>query len=155
MHDDKLHFVEEVGHFFEHSGLTRMAGRMLGWLLICDPPHQTMPQIAEAVQASKGSISSASRLLIRVGLVERFSLPGERRDYYRLRSGAWDALLAIKLTELARMREIAERGLAAIDGAPPAARQRLDELREMAAFLEREYPRLLARWQQERAAHSH
>jgi DNA-binding transcriptional regulator GbsR (MarR family) len=155
VHDDKLHFVEEVGHFLEHSGLTRMAGRMLGWLLICDPPHQTMPQIAEAVQASKGSISSASRLLIRVGLVERFSLPGERRDYYRLRFGAWDALLAIKLTELARMREIAERGLAAIDGAPPAARQRLDELREMAAFLEREYPRLLARWQQERAAHSH
>ena len=31
-------FAEEVGRVFEQFGIARMAGRLLGWLLICDPP---------------------------------------------------------------------------------------------------------------------
>ncbi len=51
--------------------VTRMAGRMLGWLLICDPPHQSMNAIADVLQASKGSISTMTRLLIQLDLIER------------------------------------------------------------------------------------
>ena len=46
---EKQHFAEEVGLFFERSGMTRMAGRILGWLLVCDPPHQTLNDLAEAL----------------------------------------------------------------------------------------------------------
>ena len=37
-----LLYVEDFGLYFEQFGLARTAGRMLGWLLVCDPPHQTM-----------------------------------------------------------------------------------------------------------------
>ena len=40
-----------------------MAGRMWGWLLICDPPEQTAADIAEALQASRGAISGTARIL--------------------------------------------------------------------------------------------
>ena len=40
-------FVEEAGIVFEQTGLPRMAGRIFGWLLICDPPHQSTDQLAE------------------------------------------------------------------------------------------------------------
>ena len=34
--------------------MTPMAGRMWGWLLICEPPEQTAADLAEALQASRG-----------------------------------------------------------------------------------------------------
>jgi DNA-binding transcriptional regulator GbsR (MarR family) len=80
--DAELHYVEEFGLFWEQMGLPRMTGRILGWLLICDPPEQTMTDLTEVLQASKSSISTGTRMLIQFGFIERISLPGERKDYY-------------------------------------------------------------------------
>lgn len=145
--EEKQHFIEEVGLFFEGVGLTRMAGRMLGWLLICDPPHQSMNTIADVLRASKGSISAASRLLIQNGLVEKVSLPGERRDYYRVQPGAWFEIMKKKQDEIALMRELAEVGLELLEGESPDQRARLESMRETFAFFEREFPAMLERWQ--------
>ena len=71
-------FTEDFGLFFEHLGVPRMAGRILAWLLICDPPEQTMQDLVDALGASKSSISTMTRLLMNFGLIERLSLPGER-----------------------------------------------------------------------------
>ena len=35
---EEKHFVEEVGIFFERTGMPRMAGRILGWLVISARP---------------------------------------------------------------------------------------------------------------------
>ncbi|MFQ3629252.1 MAG: MarR family transcriptional regulator, partial [Cyanobacteriota bacterium] len=80
---EHTHFVEEVGLMFELIGLPRMAGRIFGWLLISQPPHQSSGELAEVLQASKGSISSMTRLLIQLGLIERLPLPGDRRDFFQ------------------------------------------------------------------------
>ncbi|NLX09518.1 MAG: MarR family transcriptional regulator [Chloroflexi bacterium] len=149
---EKQHFAEEVGLFFERSGMTRMAGRILGWLLVCDPPHQTLNDLAEALQASKGSISGMTRFLIHMGLIERFSLPGERRDYFRVRADAWYFAMESGLAEITRAREIAERGLQLLDDENPASQKRLEEMRDIYTFFEREIPLILARWKQDRSA---
>jgi DNA-binding transcriptional regulator GbsR (MarR family) len=47
-----------------------MAGRILGWLLISDSPHQSSEQLVNGLEASKGSISSMTRLLIQINLIE-------------------------------------------------------------------------------------
>ena len=47
--------------------MTPMAGRMWGWLLICEPPEQTAAEIAEALQASRGAISGTARILTTAG----------------------------------------------------------------------------------------
>jgi len=60
---EEKRFVEEVGIFFEQSSLPRMAGRILGWLMISNPPHQTTGELTQALLASKGSISTMTRLL--------------------------------------------------------------------------------------------
>ena len=49
-----------MGRFLAGLGMTPMAGRMWGYLLICEPPEQTAAQIAEALQASRGSVMLAS-----------------------------------------------------------------------------------------------
>ena len=148
--EDKQHYAEEVALLFEQFGMTRMAGRILGWLLVCEPPYQSLNELAEALQASKGSISTMTRFLIERGVVERFTLPGERRDYFRIRPDAWTGIMAERVEQMALIRQMAERGLEVLSGAPRESRQRLEDLSDLYAFLEREVPLLIKRWQWER-----
>jgi len=143
-------FPEEVGIVFEQTGMPRMAGRILGWLLISDPPHQSTEQITKALIASKGSISTMTRLLIQIGLIERLSLPGVRCDYFRLRSDAWQHMIGRGLTEEIKMvRQLADRGLELLGDKTPVTRNWLEEMRDVYTFLELEFPALLERWEKE------
>ncbi|MBD1999011.1 MarR family transcriptional regulator [Leptolyngbya sp. FACHB-541] len=143
------HFVEEVGLRFEAVGLPRMAGRIFGWLLIANPPHQSMGDLVEVLQASKGSISTMTRLLIQISLIERVSFPGQRRDYFQIKPHAWSQLSQQRMTQITAFRKLAERGLNLLADQPLPLQQRLQEMRDMHAFLERELPLLDQRWQQE------
>ena len=148
---EEKQFVEEVGIVFEQTGLPRMAGRILGWLLISDPPHQSTDQLTEALMASKGSISTTTRHLIQIGLIERLSLPGVRHDYFRLRPDAWQHMIRRGLEDEIRMvRQLAERGLELLADKTPLTRKWLEEMRDVYTFLEREFPALLKRWEEER-----
>lgn len=146
---EEKRFVEEVGLVFEQSGMPRMAGRILGWLLISDPPHQSTDELAEALMASKGSISTTTRLLIRIGLIERIGLPGVRRDYFRIRPGAWHQLIKQSTEQLTIIRQLAERGLGLVKGKNPLTRQWLEDMHDFYTFFEREFPALLERWEEE------
>ena len=143
-------FIEDVGILYGDMGFPRMAGRIFGWLLVCEPPHQSAEQLANIVEASKGSISSMTRLLIQMGMVEKIGIPGKRDTYYRIRSGSWLELMRNHLANLTAMRKLAERGLDLIADRVPESRQRLQELRDFHAFLEREIPSLLDRYEQGR-----
>ena len=147
---EEKRFVEDIGILFEQTGLPRMAGRILGWLSISDSPHQTTDELAEALMASKGSISTMTRLLIRIGLIERISLPGQRRDYFRIKTGASYQLLKDTLDQTIAFRQLMERGLELTEGKAHFNRQWLEEMRDMYAFFEQEFPALLERWEQER-----
>lgn len=148
----KQNYAEEVGIFFEQSGMPRMAGRVLGWLMVAEPPYQTMNDLTEALQASKGSISTMTRLLIQVGLIEKTSLPGRRRIYFRIKTVSWDEKMKESLTQTTAFRQLAERGLQMVSGKQESNRRWLEELRDMYAFFEQELPSLVERWQKEKAS---
>lgn len=85
-------FADEIGLFYEDIGLPRAWGRVLGWLLVCEPDSQSAEDLAAVLHASRGSISMATRTLIHMGSVERHTKPGDRRTYYRIRPGTWTAV---------------------------------------------------------------
>ncbi len=143
------HFVEEAGLLFELVGLPRMAGRIFGWLLISAPPQQSLSELAESLQASKGSISTMTRLLIQISLIERMSLPGQRRDYFQIKPNAWSHLAEQRLAQITAFRQLAERGLKLFEDEDPL-RQQLEEMRDIHAFWERELPALNDRWEEAR-----
>lgn len=148
---EQQHYVEEVGLLFETVGFPRMAGRVFGWLLISNPPHQSPGELAEVLQASKGSISTMTRLLEQIGLIERVSLPGQRRDYFRIKLNAWSELSKRRMEQIIAFRKVAERGLTLLQDAPPELVARLEEMRDIHAFFEAELPLMLNRWEQYRA----
>lgn len=134
---------------FERVGFPRMSGRIFGWLLISDPPQQSTGELAEGLQASKGSISTMTRLLIQIGLIERVSLPGKRRDYFQIKPHAWSQMTKQRISQIATFRELAEKGLDILGGTSAPLKERLQEMRDIHAFWERELPLLDERWEQE------
>jgi DNA-binding transcriptional regulator GbsR (MarR family) len=145
-------FVEEMGQFLGSLGMTPMAGRMWGYLLICDPPEQTAADIAEALHASRGAISGTARLLAGSGLIRRSTRPGDRREYFSAPAEALDSMLASAGAIYRQMREIAERGLAATADRSLEARARLQEFHDVMTFVEREVPRVVGEFLRDRAA---
>src|SRR5919106_2923964 len=144
----QLHYVEEVALGFERQGLFRMAGRVIGWLLICDPPEQTFNQLVEVLGASKGSISSAMKFLTPSGWVERVSHPGDRRTYYRFRPGSMLEATRAQSQHYGEFRRVLEGGLELLPD-QPARRERLEDVHDLYEWLEKEIPALLERWEQE------
>jgi DNA-binding transcriptional regulator GbsR (MarR family) len=147
---EKKEFAENFGIFFEKLGVPRMAGRIWGWLLVCDPPHQTAAELAEALMASRGSISTMTRLLLQFGLIEEIGLPGQRNRLYRVRPGAFSELLKARMSLTTEVRKMAERGLELLEGGPPRARRRLEECRDFYAFFEKEFPALVQKWERQK-----
>ncbi|MFC1892780.1 GbsR/MarR family transcriptional regulator [Chloroflexota bacterium] len=153
MQETEKKFVEEVGVVFEQTGLPRMAGRVFGLLLICDPPYQSPSELAEALMASRGSISTMTRLLVQLSLIERLGVLGERHGYLRIRSDAWLHLIKRGLEDEIKMfHQLAEHGLALLASKTPQTPDWLVEMQKMHniyTFLGREFPALLERWERE------
>ena len=143
---DALHdYVEEFALIFEATGTPRIAGRILGWLMVCDPPEQSAADLAQALQASKASISTMTRVLTQGMLIERVPKRGSRTDYFRIRPGAWTELTAKRLMALSAYRVLAEKGLKLMETAPPQQKKRLEEMRDLFGFFEVELKGLLER----------
>jgi len=141
-----LRFIEDTALLYEQAGHPRMAGRILAWLVICDPPHQTAGQIAVALSASKASVSTNVRLFVGFGIVEKFTLPADRRDRYRLLPAMWPRAMERSLPLLAAFREVADRGLKLVEGRPEECRLRVREMRDFYELYEQGLRELMARW---------
>lgn len=139
-------YAEEIGVYFEQWGLPRIPGRVLGWLLVCEPAHQSAEELAEALKTSRGSISMATQMLSRSGSVERFPVAGSRRVYYRLKPGFWLNEAADKARAAQEWVKLAERGLSVMTDASEDAKTRLREARDMYSFLATEYAQIESKW---------
>jgi len=143
-------FVEEMGLFYEAYGVPRMAGRVLGHLLICEPPVQSSAQLLDALDASKGSISTSTRMLLRMNLIDKVGMPGTRGSFFRISPNAWTEALESKVTAISMFRRVMDNGLEVLADSEPERRQRLLEARDLYAYFETEFPNLIERWKASR-----
>jgi DNA-binding MarR family transcriptional regulator len=110
--DELLEWVELVAQFFaRQEGLPPITGRILGWLMVCEPAEQSAAQIAAGIKASRASMTSNLRMLQTVGLVRKRTRAGDRTAYYRVDDDAWEAALRQRLEGMASFEAITERGL--------------------------------------------
>ncbi len=145
MSDPTHQYIEDFALIYESAGFPRIAGKILGWLMICDPAEQSAADLARELEASKGSISTMLRMLLQFELIEKISIRGIRSDLYRIREGAWTELVTAKLSGTQQFVDLAERGLNVMETAPPKARKRLEEMRDLYAFFGEEMGTLVKR----------
>lgn len=146
--ETELDFVDEVAAFFAQEGMPLIAGRVIGWLLISDPPEQSAADLARVLEVSRSSISSSTRLLTPSGLVESVRKRGERQEYLRISADGWSTMLANRYAKTTAFRQVVEHGLDVLDGSPAERRERLENVTELYRFLETELPAMWRRWEQ-------
>jgi len=144
---EETHFIEDIGLYFERLGLPRMAGRILGVLLISDPPAQSITEIGEKLNASKSSISIMARLLIESGLIEKVPSPIPRRDYFKFKTGGWILYMQQWFELMSGLHKITERGIALLNEKPADLKRRLMEAHDLFSYLEEHFPSLLEKLQ--------
>ncbi|WP_026924618.1 GbsR/MarR family transcriptional regulator [Glycomyces arizonensis] len=149
---EALAFVEDFALTFERLGLVRMTGRVMGWLLVCDPPEQTFTQIVQALSASKSSISTALKFLTTARWVDRSSKPGDRQDYYTIRPDAMPDLIKQQTAQYTTFTDVLGRGLDVFDDPESAAAGRVRNMHDFFAWLAKEMPALMDRWEQDTAS---
>lgn len=143
---DELHeHVETFSLVFERFGFQRMGGRMFALMLLSDKEMFTQAELAENLQASTGSVSTMIRLLEQLGFVERISLPGHRRDRFRLTP---DPLVEMTIRRLQGGRQMIETIQAARDTKQvgPTADARLAHALDFYEFFIEAMGRSLEEW---------
>lgn len=113
-------------------GLPPSLVRVLSWLIVCEPPHQSAEELATTLGLSTGAVSAATSMLVRAGLVTRRRFAADRKFHYELHHDGWERLLQSRLRVLAEVRELAETALAG----SPAATPRLQSMRDFYAACE-------------------
>lgn len=143
---DEGALIEDFGlRIGRAMGWPPMAGRTSGVLMLSENPL-TLGELQEALDASKGSASEMTRLLIDNGVVERFKEPGSRQFVYRWRDDAWVGCLQHQVTVNRELLELAGNAVVRGKHLPAAQRGRLRQMRDYYVFMTEQLEVLLTEY---------
>lgn len=152
MDGDARRFFERFTMIMSESGYPLMAARVFVAILLSEAGELTAGQLAATLGTGRSAISGAVTYLLRVGMVVRERAPGERRDRYRIHEAAWYGALRGAGEVFRRFEEGAREGVEVYGAGTPVG-ARLQETRNFFAYLGREAPLLLQRWNEAREHH--
>lgn len=128
-----------------------MNARLLGFMLICDPPAQSITDLERALEVSRASISIATRLLQASGLIRRVAAPGARGYRFEIDPGFFAGQMN-SANPFGILRSVLERGIEVAGGEGDPRTARLREARDFYAFVEHAIPDAIERYRAERRA---
>jgi DNA-binding Lrp family transcriptional regulator len=144
--DPEITFADHAGRLFARRyGFAPMVGRLLGYLMICDPRDQSIAELAEALLASRSAITNAVAFLDNLGYIRRSRAAGERMDRIRIDMSSAQAV-GFDVTEYREQGDLAREGLAVLADAPPERRALLQWYAAFADFLVARLPQLEKDW---------
>jgi hypothetical protein len=143
---DALAFTDRTADFYAREyGFPSVAGRVLGYLLICQPPEQTIAGLSEALLASRSAITGAVALLARYRAVRRTRSAGQRMDHITLDPRALDPTGFAGAT-YQQQAMLAREALAMLEDGPSERRSMIEEGAAFYDFLAERMPALLTEW---------
>ncbi|MGP7998897.1 MAG: GbsR/MarR family transcriptional regulator [Streptosporangiaceae bacterium] len=151
--DAELAFADQAGSFYAREySFPPVTGRLLGYLIVCDPPQQTINELAEALLASRSAITGAVRQLESFQAVRRTRAAGDRLDRVSLNPAAGLQPRGFSPAPYQEQAALAREALALLAGAPAERRAVLEDAAAFYDFLAQRLPEVLDEWHQQRAA---
>ena len=147
-HEGVEQFIEQMGLSAQLDGIPRIAGRIAGYFIIHGGPV-SFGQLAEALQVSRGSISTNVRMLAGIGLIERAAVPGDRQDYYQISGSPFFRMIDAHLERLRRIWHIVDQATHAIPDTMEGAQDRLQQMNRFYREAVKSNEALLARLSQD------
>lgn len=125
--DSETDFIEAMGLILQGDGMPRIAGRLMGLFVLHGGPF-SFTNLADRLEISRGSVSTNTRLLEDLGVIERVAIKGERQDFFRLASDPYAEIVERKRTRSIRARETILRNAETLDDLGQDGLKRVDEL---------------------------
>jgi DNA-binding transcriptional regulator GbsR (MarR family) len=150
--DEEITFADHVGRFYARRyAFPPMVGRVLGYLLVCEPPAQSIAELSEALLASRSAITGALEVLERLHAIHRSRAAGERMDRVRLDFSSAEAR-GFDITEYQELGDLAREGLEVLKDAPAERKADALEMAAFADFLVDQTRRMQEEWETHRDA---
>lgn len=141
-----------MGRFYARRyAFPPMVGRLPGYLAVCDPPEQSIGELAEALLASRSAIAGAVKVLETMRAIRRSRAAGERMDRVRIDLSSPQSL-GMDITEYEELSELAQEGLKGVRDAPVERQAVPLEMSAFADFVLEQMPMLQQEWNARRAA---
>jgi len=120
-------FIEGMGLILQSDGMPRIAGRLMGLFVLHGGPF-SFTDLAERLEISRGSVSTNTRLLEDLGVIERVALRGERQDFFRLAADPYAQIVERKRARSIRARETVLRNADSLNDVGPETLTRMGDL---------------------------
>ncbi|MBN2667667.1 MAG: hypothetical protein JXR60_00430 [Bacteroidales bacterium] len=144
---EKEKYIEEVGIFYEKYGLPKMAGRILGCLISSETDNNSFENLRDILKASKGSISGNINLLLNQNMIEKHTISGDRKSYYRIAMNSLENIMEAKTKSVTEFRIILEKGLNINPNQNSLNFNNISDILDYYNFLEIEIPLLRVKWE--------
>jgi DNA-binding transcriptional regulator GbsR (MarR family) len=150
--DAEVTFADHMGRFYARRfGFPPMIGRLIGYLAVCDPPDQSIGELADALLASRSAIAGALKPLEAMRVIHRSRAAGERMDRVQIDMSSPEAM-GMDITEYEEMRDMAQEGLEVLKDTPLERRAVLLEYAAFSNFLIERISTMSQEWEAYRAA---
>jgi DNA-binding transcriptional regulator GbsR (MarR family) len=148
--DAEITFADHMGRFYARRyGFPPMVGRLHGYLAVCDPPEQSIGELAEALLASRSAVAGAVKVLEAMSAIRRSRAAGERMDRVRIDLTSQQSM-GMDIAEYEELRELAQEGLEVVRDAPIERQAVLLEVLAFADFLMEQIPLMRQAWEARR-----
>ena len=144
--DKVLLLADHTGRFYaERYGFPPVAGRLIGYLYVCQPAQQSINDIADTLLTSRSAINNAVKMLETQKLISRSRPAGTRADLISLNPLGRENM-GFDPTEYLQMASLAREGLDLLGDASPERRQALEVVLSLNEFLAERLPQLYEEW---------
>lgn len=144
-------FIDGVAtHYHEAHGLTWPKARTMAWMIISDPPEQSIDDICAVLEIKPEEIEQLIEQLVLVELYEEIDEPGQPRRY-RLVEDGYTKVVSHTFASWPRYLEIFRHGLRVLDDASTERRRRVADIEELFSSIVPDLADMSRRWQQQSA----
>ncbi len=103
----KKAIINSYAEAYHKMGYSTLMGKIVA-LLLLSPGPLSLDEICEQLEMSKGPVSQITRRLRDHHLIEKFWVPGERKDYYRATNDIFGQAFRNYRSSMRRNRELAK-----------------------------------------------
>ena len=142
-------FIEKFCMVAEQDGFPRIAGRIMGFLMINEGPY-TLDEMADELQISKTSASTNARLLEQHGVIEKVVKSGDRRDFYRLADDHWERMFDVAMKRMQKFHDVLDKTIESLPTDQAYGRRRFSEAQRCHEFILKNFEYRIEEWRHER-----
>lgn len=129
-----------------------MAGRILGYLMVCENGYASFDELVGALHASKGSISQNVQMLVNQEMIVPKPVPHDRKTYYTFSESKMYEVMEKKMKSVAVFQDIFQQALTFQNEKTGSRQDKLRELVDFYAWMAEEITQMHQRWAERKKA---